>query len=83
MTNAAFDEDLDEDEFADGKVASVVLRMVFHDYLVRDMDVLYENTMTVRPLKIAAVDVSLRFGRVRNAPIVTAIETRRNDDGTA
>jgi hypothetical protein len=47
VTNAAFDNDLDDDEFADGKVASVVVRLKFHDYLVRGMDVLYENSMTV------------------------------------
>jgi hypothetical protein len=46
VTNAAFDEDLDEDVHPGGNVASVVLRMRFHDYLVRGMDVLYENTMT-------------------------------------
>jgi hypothetical protein len=46
ITNAAFDEDLDEDVHPGGKVASVVLRMRFYDYLVRGMDVLYENTMT-------------------------------------
>ena len=47
VTDAAFDHELDEDEFADGKVAMVVVRLKFHDYLVRGMDVLYENTMTV------------------------------------
>jgi hypothetical protein len=46
ITNAAFDEDLDEDVHPGGKVASVVLRMRFYEYLVRGMDVLYENTMT-------------------------------------
>ena len=47
VTDAAFDHELDDDEFADGKVASVVVRLKFHDYLVRGMDVLYANTMTV------------------------------------
>jgi hypothetical protein len=46
VTNAAFEEGLDEDVHPGGKVASVVVRMRFHDYLVRGMDVLYENTMT-------------------------------------
>ena len=47
VTNAAFDQELDDDEFEDGKVALVVVRLKFHDYLVRGMDVLYANTMTV------------------------------------
>jgi len=47
VTNAAFDEELDDDDFADGKVDHVVVRLKFHDYLVRGMDVLYENTLTV------------------------------------
>ena len=47
VTNAAFDEDLDEDVHPGGKVASVIVRMRFCDYLVRGMDVLYANTMTV------------------------------------
>jgi hypothetical protein len=47
VTNAAFDNELDEDDFEDGKVAAVVVRLRFHDYLVRGMDVLYANTMTV------------------------------------
>jgi hypothetical protein len=47
VTNAAFDEDLDDDDFADGKVDHVVVRLKFHDYLVRGMDVLFENTITV------------------------------------
>jgi hypothetical protein len=47
VASAAFDEDLDDDDFADGKVAYVIMRMKFHDYLVRGMDVLYENTLTV------------------------------------
>jgi hypothetical protein len=47
VTNAAFDEELDDDEFAGGKVDYVIVRLKFHDYLVRGMDVLYENSMTV------------------------------------
>jgi hypothetical protein len=33
--------------FDDDDVAKLVVRLKFHDYLVRGMDVLYENTMTV------------------------------------
>ena len=47
VTNAAFDEELDDDDYVDGKVDHVVVRLKFHDYLVRGMDVLYENTITV------------------------------------
>jgi hypothetical protein len=47
VTNAAFDEELDDDDHPDGKVASVIVRLRFCDYLVRGMDVLFANTMTV------------------------------------
>lgn len=33
--------------FENDDVAELIIRMKFHDYLVRGMDVLYENTMTV------------------------------------
>lgn len=43
--------------FKDHDVAKLVVRLKFHDYLVRGMDVLYENTMTVEfPITSASQD---------------------------
>jgi hypothetical protein len=43
--------------FDDDDVAKLVVRLKFHDYLVRGMDVLYENTMTVEfPISSAKGD---------------------------
>jgi hypothetical protein len=43
--------------FKDHNVAKLVVRLKFHDYLVRGMDVLYENTMTVEfPITSASQD---------------------------